>query len=406
MGDQGPGEGRDGDPDDGVPAANPFEGIPFLGDLAKMMRGSGTSSWDTARQFAVQLASGGMAEPNPDPVERIRLEELVRVAEMRVADLTGLPIARTGGLVRMVPVTRAEWARRTIDGWRPLLERLSTALTTATPPPADASDPLTALLQGFSSAFGPLLFGMQAGSMVGHLAGRSLGQYDLPIPRPPGDELVVVAPNLNAFGADCNLPDVDLRLWLCVSELATHAVLGIPHVRAALDGLLLTYAGSFRVDPTALEERLGQLDPADPTGMQQALGDPATLLGAIESPAQRELKPKLSALVAVVEGYVDWVVDTVGGQLIANYPMLTEALRRRRVEAGEGDRFVEHLLGLELDQAQYERGERFVQGVLDRAGPAGLARLWEREDWLPTPAEVDAPGLWLARIDLPPDPEA
>jgi putative hydrolase len=388
-------------PDDGGVPGNPFEGIPFLGDLAKMMQASGTTSWDTARQFAVQLASGGVAEANPDPVERIQLEELVRVAELRVGDLTGLPIGRSGAPVRVVPVTRSEWARRTIDGWRSLLDRLATSLTSAAPPQADDADPLTALLQGFSSAFGPLLFGMQAGSMVGHLAGRALGQYDLPIPRPPSDELVVVAPNVRQFGDDWDLPAADLRLWLCVSELATHAVLGVPHVRAALDELLLAYAGGFRVDPNALEERLGELDPSDPTGMQAALGDPATLLGAIESPAQRELKPRLNALVAVIEGYVDWVVDTVGGQLIANYPMLTEALRRRRVEAGEGDRFVEHLLGLELDQVQYERGEQFVRGVIDRVGVDGLARLWDRAGWLPTPAEVDAPGLWLARIDLP-----
>src|SRR3978361_672608 len=118
------GRGDAGTPDDGGLPGNPFEGIPFLGDLAKMMQSSGTTSWDTARTLAVQLASGGVAEPTPDPVERIQLEELVRVAEMRVADLTSLPITRSGGLLRVVPVTRAEWARRTIDDWRPLLERL------------------------------------------------------------------------------------------------------------------------------------------------------------------------------------------------------------------------------------------------------------------------------------------
>lgn len=381
---------------------DPFEGIPFLGDLARMMRSSGASGWDTARQFAVQLASGGVTEPNPDPVERLRLEELVRVAELRVTDLTGLQIGRGGGVVRIVPVTRSEWARRTLDAWRPLLERLSSSLTgTSSPPSPEGADPLTALLQGFSSAFGPLLFNMQAGSMVGHLAGRCLGQYDLPIPRPPGDELVVVAANLADFERDWNLPPADLRLTLCVSELATHAVLGVPHVRAALDGMLLDYAGGFRIDASTLEERLGDLDPNDPMGLQQALGDPAALLGAIESTHQRELKPRLMALVAAIEGYVDWVVDTVGGQLVGSYGMLTEALRRRRVEAAESDRFVEHLLGLELDQHQYERGERFAQGVVERAGHAGLARLWDRAEWLPTPAEVDAPGLWLARIDLP-----
>ena len=78
--------------------------------------------------------------------------------------------------------------------------------------------------------------------------------------------------------------------------------------------------------------------------------------------------------------------------------MLTEALRRRRVEAAAADRFVERLFGLELTQATYDRGSAFVRGVLEREGEDGLRRLWEGDEQLPTPAEVDAPGLWLARI--------
>ena len=96
------------------------------------------------------------------------------------------------------------------------------------------------------------------------------------------------------------------------------------------------------------------------------------------------------------------MLDVVGGKLIAGYPMLTEALRRRRVSAGEADRFVERLFGLELGQATYERGAAFVAGVVERAGEDGLRRLWADAANLPTPPEVDAPGLWLARIDLDP----
>ena len=104
-------------------------------------------------------------------------------------------------------------------------------------------------------------------------------------------------------------------------------------------------------------------------------------------------------------GVVDHVMDTVGTKLIPSYGMLTEALRRRRVETAESDRFVERLLGLELTQSTYDRGARFVGGVIERAGDAGLARLWESEQMLPSPPEIDAPGLWLARIDLPDLPE-
>jgi putative hydrolase len=127
------------------------------------------------------------------------------------------------------------------------------------------------------------------------------------------------------------------------------------------------------------------------------------LLGAIRTPEQEALAPRLEALVAVVVGYVDHVMDGIGANLLGDYHQLTEALRRRRVEAGEADRFVERLLGLELSQATYDRGRAFIDGVVERAGADGLARLWESERLVPTVAEVDAPGLWLARIDLPGD---
>ena len=386
---------------------NPFEGLPFLGDLAKMLQSSGPVSWDAARQFAVQVATDGQPEDNPDPLERIAFEELARVADLRVSDVTGLSTSTTGGVVTVVPVTRTEWARRALDSWRPLLEKLSTSLAAAGAAGQEdmegADDPLVSLLQGFSAAFGPLLFGMQAGAMVGHLATRSLGQYDLPIPRPPSDELVVVSSNIAEFGEEWSLPRDDLRLWICLSELTTHAVLGVPHVRQQLESLLLEYAGGFSVDPNALESRLGDVDPTDPNALQQALGDPSVLLGAIQSPAQQHMRPRLDALVAAIVGYVDWVMDTVGGSLIGSYGMLTEALRRRRVEAGQGEQFVGQLLGLEVGQAHYDRGERFIAGVVERAGAEALTRLWASERELPTPNELDAPGLWLARIDLPTD---
>ena len=109
----------------------------------------------------------------------------------------------------------------------------------------------------------------------------------------------------------------------------------------------------------------------------------------------------MTALVAAITGYVDHTMDRIGAELIGSYGRLAEALRRHRVEASESDRFVERLLGLELDQDQYERGAAFAAGVVERAGTDGLRRLFSDPANLPTPAEVDAAGLWLARIDLP-----
>src|SRR5690606_18730119 len=66
--------------DDG-PLGNPFEGLPFFGDLAKALGQQGGASWDSAKQLAVTVATDGQSEANVDPVERMSLEQLARVAE-------------------------------------------------------------------------------------------------------------------------------------------------------------------------------------------------------------------------------------------------------------------------------------------------------------------------------------
>ena len=386
---------------------DPFQGIPFLGDLAKILRQQGAVSWDAAGQLAFQVATGGESEPNVDPLERIRLEELARVAELQVAQPPGSRSPRPAGPSRSSPSPAPSGCRPACPPSGPASRAWRRSLS-ASPPEADpvTGDP-TAMLGNLMGMMTPMLLGMAAGSMVGHLASTSFGQYDLPIPRPPTDELIVIGRNVDQFAADWSLPGDDLRLWVCLHELTHHAVLGLPHVRARLDDLLNQYAAGFEADPNALEERFGQLDISDAQGMaglQSMFNDPEAILGAVQSPAQRDLLPHLDALLAVIIGYVDHVMDSIGEGLISSYTMLSEALRRRRVTADESSRFVERLLGLELTQEQCDRGEAFVAGVVERAGKRGLERLWRSERELPTPAEVDAPGLWLARIDLP-DPD-
>ena len=398
MSDFGPG-------DDNLP--NPFQGMPIFGDLAKLFQQQGTMSWDAARQFALSIATGGTAENNVDPLERIRIEQLARVAELQIANATGLDPAGNGMGLTIVPVNRTIWTQKTLDAYRPLFEVLSQSLNrTDASGPSDTDDPNDpmAFMAPLMKMIGPMMLGLTAGSMVGHLAQRSFGMYDLPIPRPAGDQLLLIVPNIEAFGEAWSLPADDLRLWVCLHEVAYHTVLNQPHVRARLDHLLNRYVASFEPDGAGLEGAMGDLESFDPSGpeaFQKLLGDPEVVLGAIQSPTQKALLPQLEALVCVIGGYVDHIMDGVGGGLLSGYAMITEAVRRRRVEAASSDRFVEKLFGLELTQASYDRGRAFVDGVHERAGDAGLTRLWQSERELPTPAEVDAPGLWLARIDLP-----
>ena len=399
---------------------DPF-GLPFIGELMKLFQGSGQLGGDHGRQIARSLANGGVSEPNIDPSDRIAVEELVRVAELRVEDATGLSVARESAL-RVEVANRSQWSDRTIDDYADLFAQLSASmmagLTPASPTDladggsddlsgGDPSDPMAAmsgLFEGISQMLGPMMLSMTTGSMVGQLAQRALSGYDLPVPRPADKPILVLLRNLDEFGQEWSLDKDDLRLWVCLHETAHHAVFGVAHVRQRLNELLTRHASSFETNPNVLDERFGSFDlsagPEALAELQATLGNPDALLGAVRSPAQDALQPDLTALIAAITGYVDHVMDGIGSSLMGSYGQLTEALRRRRVEAGASDRFVERILGLELDRDQYDRGAAFASGIVERAGEDGLRRLFSDPAHLPTPAEVDAPGLWLARIDL------
>lgn len=389
----------------------------MLGDLLKLVKGQGPVNWELARQLALGIATGGQPEPNIDPLERIRLEELARIAELHVADATGLSTNPTGKALVVVPVTRGQWAWHTLEAWKPSLEAMAESMAAAGPDEAattgsdlerpdwltveEGGEDMAALLGNWASALGPMLLAMQYGTTIGHLAERAFGQYHLPIPRPDSDEILVVPQNVSAFASDWSLPVQDVSLWVCLNEVTHHSVLCRADVRDRIQELIHGYITGFEPDPSAIESRLADLDPSDMSGIQAALGNPSALLGDMRTPEQEKLQAELEAIVDTLEGYVDYVLDSVGTRLIGSYPALSEAMKRRRVEREAGERLMETLFGLALGQAEFDRGSAFVEGVVERSGSDALVRLWSQAANLPTPAEVNAPGLWLERIDLP-----
>ncbi len=383
----------------------------FLGEIMKMLSGAGSPSANSARDLARSVATGGESEPNIDPKDRIKIEELVRVAELQVQSATQLVVARSGTL-RVEVVNRSQWVDSTIEHYRPLLGTIATSISTSLPTPDELSenDPMSQMMAGLQQMLESMLLTMTTGSMVGELARVAFGGFHLPLPRPADAQLLVLLPNVDQFGQQWSLDPDDLRLWVCLHEAAHRAVLGVPHVSERLSDLLQRHASAFERDPETLNEQLSasDLNPFDLSAGPEALaelnktfGDPEMIFGAVRSPAQAALEPEITALVAAITGYVDHVMDQTGGSIIGSYDRVTEALRRRRTQSGASDRLVERLLGLELDQNQFDRGTAFVEGVIERAGTEGLDRLFDDPAHLPTPSEVDAPGLWLARIDLP-----
>jgi len=350
-------------------------------------------------------ATDGRAEANVDPSVRFALGELARLAEMHVASITGLDTTVAGRAPQIVPVTPGLWADRTLEAYRPLFTELASSLGQRAAPSTDDDpvDPAMAIFAQFGGLVQPMMLGMAVGSMVGHLAKRAFGQYDLPIPRPAGPEILVVPSAIDRFADDWSLPVDELRLWVVLQEVTAHCLLNVPHIRAALTHTVRLHVGGFQPDSGAVFGRISDMDLGDSnpmTALQAAFSDPEVLLGAVRSPAQAALAPRLDTLVSVVIGYVDHVVDMAAARLVPTSSRLAEAVRRRRIEGSAQDVFVEQLLGLRLTTHAVQRGRAFVDGVVERAGEEGLALLLTSADALPTPNELDAPGLWLARLDL------
>lgn len=388
----------DGGPPDERPD-DPFSGFPLFGDLSKALAGQGPLNWEAAKQFAQVGATGGAAEPNVSPDVRIAYENLARIAGLHVADVIGT--SRDLGTLRTV--TRGQWAAETLEAYRHLFTEMATALGSVPDDEGDEdpSDPMMSMMAGLSRMMAPAMVGMSVGSMVGRLATRAFGTHDLPIPRQPS-QVTLVPANIDEFATTWEIPGDEMRLWVLAHEIAGFTLFEATHVRDALSALVREHVGGFRPDAGAVTEKLGSLDldPSDPmAALQRALNDPELLLGAVTSPEQIALRPRLDALVAVVVGYTDWVVDAVAVRVVGGDALrIAEAVRRQRADTSASDTFVEQLLGIRIGADQVNRGKHFVQGVVDRAGDQGMLPLLEMPDAIPTPNEVDAPGLWLARI--------
>jgi putative hydrolase len=401
----------------------PFGGGTFdLAQLMGMLQSQGPVNWEVARQIAAWVAVEGGSERAIDPAAHEQFDELARAAQTHVVAETGLTATFAAPLRTFGP---QGWAALHLDALRPVLEALATTLGQAMreageegglgeiepgpggapgsrpggPPGASPFGP--EMLGGIMQMLAPALLGMQAGSMIGYLAQHALGRYDLPLPTSDEPSLCFVVQNIDEFEGAWSLERADLRFYLALHEVVHAAERSSPWVRERFLRLSTEYVSAYEIDPGAIESQFGELDPNDPSSFGKIAEEPDALLGAMRSPRQDEPRRQLQLLTAVLEGYADCVLERVGERLIPTFGQIHEAMQRHRLERGEAERFIEDLLGLKLERDHYEQGEAFCKGVTERAGPEGLNRLWEAERMLPTPAELEAPGLWLARIELP-----
>lgn len=330
------------------------------------------------------------------------LERAVPRSEELVAEASGIPAPPP---VAWSVVDRGAWAEANIRGMTTMLAPLTDRV----------SGRLEALPWGARLAQRGLV-SVELGALVGFISKRVLGQYDLlvsPEGRPasrkqgarvarrrgiaPGTVLYFVGPNMVETQRRLGFVPEDFALWVSLHEV-THRFqfAGVPWLADRFFSLLGAYFDSVELDARKLAGRLSEA--ARSLAARRVPPDERNPVYLLATPEQRLLLDDIQALMAVVEGHGNFVMDTVGARVIPSFARMRFLFERRRAQQTALQRAIGHVIGLEMKLRQYELGQRFCQEVVSSGGPAALARLWVGPESFPTLDELREPQLWLKRI--------
>jgi coenzyme F420 biosynthesis associated uncharacterized protein len=370
--------------------------------------------WDvaisTGTRFARQGPQVSLADARAVVAE---LRGLTAVVQQPVRELTGLTSQGEAGPVAVVD--RPGWIRANVGGFRVVLEPLAEKL-------AERSNAMPAAGSVFG-AIGSRATGMQAGLILAYLSSRVLGQYELFLP--PGEggaaangvngngngnassngaangasvgRLTLVAPNIVMVERELGVDPHDFRRWVCLHE-ETHRVqfTSVPWLRGYVQGMMTEFLLASDLDAGAILDRMRSAATAVADAVRGGEGE--SLVEAMQTPAQRALLDKLTAVMTLVEGHGDYVMDAVGPRVVPSVAEIREKFSHRRGSTSRPEQFLRRILGIDLKMKQYEQGSLFVAAVVEEAGMAGFNRVWTSPETLPTRAELANPREWLERV--------
>lgn len=370
----------------------PFGDIPLFRELSRILAsGEGPLNLEIARQVALAVvAQAGVASAPSGPSP---YAQAVRRSEEYVAGYSRLTPAEPA---TVAVLDRAGWATATLTEWRWLLEHLAGRFGEQMPGPGDGGG--AAGLQAMMSQIGPLLMGIQTGTVIGSLASVALGAYDLPVPRDGRSGLLFVDQNVAEAARDYGIELDALRRWLALHHTARHVVAaGVPWFGRYLRGLLLEVIDSIEIDVSGIERRLIELQEGGMEALGSGLGA-GDLLPIADTARRRAANRRLRALVALWEGYALRCADAIAPALVGEPARIDEAMTRRAVARDEGEALLARLLGLDLDRSLQTMGRTFCAAIVRLHGPEQLNRVWDAPDNLPTLQELRDPFAWIERV--------
>lgn len=343
--------------------------------------------WDLAAATARRLRGAGPKVTYAEAAAVVaELRRLTDEAAGHVADYTGLRAQVAHPPVRVVD--RADWAGVNIEGLRTVVTPLMSQL---------AGD--RAPQDGFGATIAPRITGVQAGTVLAYLSGKVLGQYEV-FTGDPG-QLLLVAPNIVEAEQKLAADPHDFRLWVCLHEV-THRTqfTAVPWLRAHFLREVQAFVDASRSNGPALAERLR----AGVSALADAIRNPdsrASVLDVVQTPGQKAVLDRLTAVMTLLEGHAEFVMDGVGPDVVPTVADIRRKFNRRREAVNPMEKMLRRVLGVEVKMRQYAEGRAFVHAVVDRVGMDGFNRIYESPETLPTVTEITDPPAWIARVHGP-----
>ena len=323
---------------------------------------------------------------SPQPIEPGIAEEyreLTLAAELLLADVAGLSVPSAA---QMHPVDGSTWAKENSQSFRYLVEPLAMKLSGS----MGAASPLAAL--------GPAMLGMQAGSMVGFVSQRALGQFDVGLPALDHADRYLIVPNVESFASEHGIDSHQVRMWAAIREVAHHAIVEREWFRGAFLNAVESFFTGLEFDPSGMTDMIGSMqDPSQLEGLLEGPDSVASLLGMKSDPEKLE---QLQAIIAITEGFGDFVVARAATTTLPDLSRLAEVATRRRAEPHQGADLLQQLAGLDLQRYRANDAAEFSTEVAQRWGDEALDTMWLQPANLPSIGELTDPVGWAARVLL------
>jgi coenzyme F420 biosynthesis associated uncharacterized protein len=366
-----------------------------LGRRAERVARQGLVDWPAAERYAVQRlrsAPGALTAAELKLTEASYAAAMERIVpRLQVALGTELP----GVVERSAVVDRAGWIHANVATFAQLIGQLETELLDQVMPHGGGLAKATMALAN------RWVTTRQLGFLLGFMGTKVLGQYDLALltaEATPG-KLLFVEENIRATATALDVPLEPFRTWIALHE-TTHAFEfeAHPWLRPYLADRLERQLKLFGKEASGLGREalrsLGRAIRGEGDGVEH-------WMERLMTTEQRTLFRETQAVMSLLEGFSDYVMDEVGKDLVPGVERISAKFHERRsARRTPFERAVMRLTGMDMKMEQYAKGEKFVSAIAVAGGPGALNRLWAGPESLPRHGEIDDPAAWIARVGL------